>query len=553
MKKRFLPLLLGTIAILGLSFNLASCETNNKNTIQINKNKEITITFKNNTNEKYSPLKVYSGSILKKPFDPSKENATFLYWAVEKNGNLEEFKSFNKPIFEDIELIAVFKETKIFQVVLYAEGVNGFPTTNTPYNVKETEFFKTPKATPTPDNTYKFLGWYTDDKFINKFEEGFLTSNLNLYAKIVKKEKFNVTFKNPGVAGFNEVVKQVYEGLKLKDVDVEVSAPKGKIFKEWLIENTDIPFSFETPITSNINLVPNFVDISGNEEANVEKYTYELDGEEYVITGIKNRNENILYLPGLYQGKKVTKIKVGAFENYSTSLEVVLNENTKEIGENAFKDSKVIKVNFKNVEKIGDSAFENASSLFIINLPDTLKTIGNKAFKEASNLRYIDLGKGVKSIGEEAFVGTLPFGGTIYIPISVEKVETNAFKYNFSNSGWGWTSFFDSNKKHNIFIEASEKPVGFKADFYSNANVFYNSIRVVINYNTEDKIVAVTGTQAKNKVKKPEAARYKEGVSKEIIGWYTDPELATEFTFDNLDKSVNDVNSEINLYAKWSE
>lgn len=61
--------------------------------------------------------------------------------------------------------------------------------------------------------------------------------------------------------------------------------------------------------------------------------------------------------------------------------EVVIPQSVKKIAAKAFKGSKVITVKLpRGLEEIGDSAFENCTSLKYIAIPDSVETVGSRAF-----------------------------------------------------------------------------------------------------------------------------------------------------------------------------
>ena len=88
-----------------------------------------------------------------------------------------------------------------------------------------------------------------------------------------------------------------------------------------------------------------------------EGFSYEIQNEKVVITGYSGSDKN-LTIPAQIDGKSVMKI-----------------EN------NAFRDNKnLISVNISDgIEDIGDSAFENCTSLTTITLPQTITHIGKNA------------------------------------------------------------------------------------------------------------------------------------------------------------------------------
>ena len=103
----------------------------------------------------------------------------------------------------------------------------------------------------------------------------------------------------------------------------------------------------------------------------------------------------------------VTKIGDNAFRhsgNNSTSFEIIMSENIKEIGASAFEGcNKLLSIELREgLEKIGSSAFASCNGITEIILPSTLDTLGASAFATCNNLSPLKSNSWV-SIGAHAF------------------------------------------------------------------------------------------------------------------------------------------------------
>ena len=77
------------------------------------------------------------------------------------------------------------------------------------------------------------------------------------------------------------------------------------------------------------------------------------------------------------------------------------------------------------LQKIGDYAFYNCTSLSSIVLPSTVTEIDSRAFRGCSNLMEVQLNEGLEKIGWNAFPGCSL--STITFPSTVTEVGSNAF------------------------------------------------------------------------------------------------------------------------------
>ena len=81
-----------------------------------------------------------------------------------------------------------------------------------------------------------------------------------------------------------------------------------------------------------------------------------------------------------------------------------------------------------SVTSIGNSAFENCSSLQSVTIPDSVTSIGDRAFEWCSSLQSVTIPDSVTSIGNGAFCGckSLQF---VTIPDSVTSIGNSAFSH----------------------------------------------------------------------------------------------------------------------------
>ena len=102
----------------------------------------------------------------------------------------------------------------------------------------------------------------------------------------------------------------------------------------------------------------------------------------------------------------VTKIGEGAFEDCKKFNTVVTATKLSELGGKAFRNSGIngfYIYNDFNITEIPEQAFYGCSELWSVILSDSIKKIGNEAFYECSNVFSITLPKDLESIGNQAF------------------------------------------------------------------------------------------------------------------------------------------------------
>lgn len=164
------------------------------------------------------------------------------------------------------------------------------------------------------------------------------------------------------------------------------------------------------------------------------------DGEAtvYTLSGESTNTSNILEIPEYIDGYPVTVIGGFILNEVSWVEEVVLPDTVYKINEAAFEGGKIrnevdgewhglgikkIRLS-KNLREIGNNAFKN-TRLEEITLPDTLEKIGSGAF-ENSLLKEIEFPASLRKIGDFAFVNTKL--KEVYIPENLEELGRRAFQ-----------------------------------------------------------------------------------------------------------------------------
>ncbi len=115
---------------------------------------------------------------------------------------------------------------------------------------------------------------------------------------------------------------------------------------------------------------------------------------------------------------------------YGDSLNVIIPEGVKQIGDSAFNWKKIERVEFPStLINIGELAFSMCKKLKEINcFPNHLESIARAAFYECSNLSSeIVFPESLTSIGDEAFYGCTKLSNEILLPKSLRTIGDEAF------------------------------------------------------------------------------------------------------------------------------
>ncbi len=103
--------------------------------------------------------------------------------------------------------------------------------------------------------------------------------------------------------------------------------------------------------------------------------------------------EETIYLPG------VDEIGIFAFRNITGFKHVIVHEETKVIGREAFFNSSLETIDFNQVEEIGDYAFGHCMNLKEFIIPKTVKKLGSYAFQYCYNLDKLYLWSSLEEVG----------------------------------------------------------------------------------------------------------------------------------------------------------
>lgn len=150
---------------------------------------------------------------------------------------------------------------------------------------------------------------------------------------------------------------------------------------------------------------------------------------EYVVAGSE---KDTLVVPDSIsingEVYKVTAVAGDAFKGNDTAKKIIVGDNVKTIGLNAFSNCKNLsQVTLgKNVTTIGANAFSNCKKMTKVTLGKNITTIGKNAFGGCTMLSSVSLPFKLSKIEEKAFYKCTKLK-SITIPAKVKKIGKNAF------------------------------------------------------------------------------------------------------------------------------
>ena len=151
------------------------------------------------------------------------------------------------------------------------------------------------------------------------------------------------------------------------------------------------------------------------------------DGQSYTCTGIGTCTASEIVID-TYNGLPVTKIGQSAFQNNSSITSVTLGDNVKFIELVAFGECASLRsvTLGKNVETVGEAAFYRCESLSSVTIPEKVMYIQKSAFYFCTSLTSVALPQSLINIGESAFEGCSRLE-SVKLPESLTKIGERAF------------------------------------------------------------------------------------------------------------------------------
>ena len=187
------------------------------------------------------------------------------------------------------------------------------------------------------------------------------------------------------------------------------------------------------------------VDANGNADeghqfTRIDETTFLIDGLKYKYEngGLKVIGYDQVFFSGvakiisklIYNGRTMNVVVIGnsAFENCSSLTSVTISSGVISIGNQAFQGcTSLTSITIPNsVTSIGNFAFRDCTSLTYITIPNSVTSIGYYAFSGCIGLTSITIRSGVTSIGSSAFYGCTGLI-SITIPNSVTSIGDGAF------------------------------------------------------------------------------------------------------------------------------
>ena len=231
------------------------------------------VTFNSNGGTSVESAFVTEGSLVQKPDDPTRNETaeytfTFDCWTL----NGETF-DFNKPVTENIELIAKWTETKKSYTATFVVDGADYSSQTVEYGLT----FSAPTAptkTETDEFTFTFAGWTLNGADYDFATE--VTGNITLVAKWTEtKRSYTVTYDSNGGTAVASETKEYGSTFTTPTAPTKsATAEYTYTFNGWLLDG--VAYDFDTLVTGNITLVASWTETKNSYTA-----TFVVDGADY--------------------------------------------------------------------------------------------------------------------------------------------------------------------------------------------------------------------------------------------------------------------------------
>ena len=155
---------------------------------------------------------------------------------------------------------------------------------------------------------------------------------------------------------------------------------------------------------------------------------YTEDNGTITITGLNDTSMTEVIIPASINNVPVTSIGDSAFQNCTSLTSITIPNSVTLIDGYAFDGcTSLTSITIPNgVTSIGFNAFQNCTSLTSITIPNGVTSIGYKVFYRCTSLTSITIPDSVTSIGDSAFAGCTSLT-SITIPNGVTSIGDSAF------------------------------------------------------------------------------------------------------------------------------
>ena len=177
-------------------------------------------------------------------------------------------------------------------------------------------------------------------------------------------------------------------------------------------------------------------------------------------------------IPTEYKGLPVTEIGNFAFENATGIENLIIPDSITRIGSSAFKGSDIVLTTLPaSIKTIDTSAFENCTGITSLNLPEGISGIGNFAFRGCTNLNSVTIPNTLTSIGSESFSGCTGITEASVPTNALSAINKTALKKLTVTGGESinpWL-FQNNNVLEEVSIASSVKTIGNNAFYQCTA------------------------------------------------------------------------------------